>query len=59
MHRVLDLIKMIGFLIEAQITFLKYCKALLLYFSNDYDYILLPNNDEFIGFLGVLLPTQK
>ena len=56
---VLDLIKMIGFLVEGQITFLKHCKTLLLFFSDDCDYILLPNSDEFIGFLGVLLPTQK
>ena len=59
MHGVLDLIKMIAFLVEGQIMFLKHCKALLLFFSNDCDYILLPNSDEFIGFLGVLLPTQK
>ena len=50
---------MIGFLDFFQITFLKHCKALLLFFSNNYDYILLPNSDEFAGFLGVLLPTQK
>ena len=36
-----------------------HCKALLLLFSNDCGYILLPNSDEFIGFLGILLPTQK
>ena len=59
MHGVLCWIKMTGFLVEGQITFLKHCKALLLHSSNDCDYILLPNSDEFIGFLGVLLPTQK
>ena len=59
MHGVLGLIKMIGFLVEGQITFLKHCKALLLFFSNDCDYILLPNSDEFTCFLGVLLPTQN
>ena len=51
MHGVLGLIKIIGFL--------KHCKALLLFFSNDCDHILLPNCDEFTGFLDVLLRTQK
>ena len=59
MHGVLGLIKMIGFLVEGQVTFLKHCKALLLFFSNDCDHILLPNCDEFTGFLDVLLRTQK
>ena len=59
MYGILDLIKMIGFLVEGQITFLKRCRALLLFFSNDCDYILLLNSDEFKWFLGVLLPGQK
>ena len=50
---------MMGFLVEGQISIVKDCKALLLVFSNDCDYILLPNSDELIGFFGVLLPTQK
>ena len=39
-----DLMKMIGFPLEGQITLLKYCKALL-FFLNDCDYILLLNSD--------------